>query len=125
MLPTGTQFIGHLTEFETLGPIRKAGAYLAIRLDAFDWRGRQYDIATSSIGYASRNHKRHNWAWIGGGTGVGASIGAIAGGGGGALIGAAAGAGAGTAGALITGRKQVRLAAETPLTFRLRYPIQM
>jgi hypothetical protein len=124
MLPAGTRFIGHLTESKPSGRL-KGRAILAVRLDAFDWRGRQYDIQTSSIARESRNHKRHNLAWIGGGGGVGAAIGAIAGGGEGALIGAAAGAGAGTAGALITGKKQVGMSAETPLTFRLRTPVQM
>jgi hypothetical protein len=124
ILPAGTRFIGHLTESKPSGRL-KGRAFMAVRLDAFDWRGRQYDIETSSIGRESRNHKRHNWGWIGGGAGVGAAIGAIAGGGGGALIGGAAGAGAGTAGALISGKKQVSMRAETPLTFRLRTPVQL
>jgi hypothetical protein len=56
---------------------------------------------------------------IGGGAGLGAIIGGIAGGGKGALIGGAAGAGAGTATAAITGKKDIRISAETHLTFRL------
>jgi hypothetical protein len=124
VLPAGTRFIGHLTESKPSGRL-KGRAIMAVRLDAFDWRGRQYDIETSSIGRASRNHKRHNLGWIGGGAGIGAAIGAIAGGGEGALIGGAAGAGAGTAGAVITGKKQVSMRAETPLTVRLRTPVQL
>ncbi len=46
-------------------------------------------------------------------------IGGIAGGGKGVLIGSAAGAGAGTAGAAYTGKKDIRVPAETSLTFRL------
>jgi len=56
---------------------------------------------------------------IGGGAGVGAVIGGIAGGGVGALIGSSVGAGAGTAGAAFTGKKDIRVPAETTLTFRL------
>ena len=48
---------------------------------------------------------------------MGAVLGGIAGGGKGALIGAAAGAGAGTATAAATGKQEIVLRAETPLTF--------
>jgi len=54
---------------------------------------------------------------------VGAAIGAIAGGGKGAAIGAAAGAAAGTAGAAATGKMDVRLPAESILTYRLATPV--
>jgi hypothetical protein len=47
-------------------------------------------------------------------------VGAVAGGGAGALIGAGVGSAAGATGAFITGRKNVRLPAETPLVFSLR-----
>ena len=50
-------------------------------------------------------------------------IGALAGGGKGALIGAPVGAGAGTAAAYFTGKKDVHLGAETPLTFELAEPV--
>ncbi len=124
LLPTGARFIGHLTESKPSSRL-KGRAVLAVRLDGLDWRGRSYRIETFDIVRATRGHKRHNFRWIAGGGGLGAAIGAIAGGGGGALIGAAAGAGGGTAGALITGKKQVHLSAETPLTFRLSAPITL
>jgi hypothetical protein len=41
------------------------------------------------------------------------------------LIGAGAGAGAGTAGAAITGKKEVAIAAETLLTFPLKSPVKL
>ncbi len=124
LLPAGARFVGHLTESKASGRL-KGRAVLAVRLDALDWRGRSYSVETFDIVRATRGHKRHDFRWIAGGGGLGAAIGAIAGGGGGALIGAAAGAGGGTAGALITGKKQVHLSAETPLTFRLRAPITL
>ena len=55
----------------------------------------------------------NNIAVIGGGSGLGAVIGALAGGGKGALIGAGAGAAAGTAGAAATGKREVGVAAES------------
>ena len=69
----------------------------------------------------SSGHKKRNWWFIGGGSAGGAGIGALAGGGTGALIGAGAGAAAGTTTALFTGKKNVRLPVETPMTFALRY----
>ena len=49
--------------------------------------------------------------------------GALAGGGTGALIGAGAGAAAGTGVAVLTGKKNVSIPAETLLTFALRDPL--
>ena len=73
----------------------------------------------------SASHKKRNGLLIGGGAGLGAAIGALAGGGKGALIGAGAGAGAGTVGAAATGRRQVGIGAETPLRFTLRSSVDM
>lgn len=124
LLPSGTRFVGHLTESKSSARL-KGRAVLAVRLDAIDWQGRLYGIRTTDIVYDTRGHKRHDFRWIAGAGGLGAVIGGIAGGGSGAVIGAAAGAGGGTAGALATGKKQVHLHAETPLTFRLRTPVQL
>ncbi len=122
LLPVGTQFIGHVTESKPSGDV-KGRAVLAVRLDSFEWHGRQYPIETSS--FESVSHKKKGFRWIAGGGGIGAVIGGIAGGGAGALIGGAAGAGAGTAGAFASGKRQVNLGAETPLTFTLRKPVQL
>ena len=72
-----------------------------------------------------RAHKHRNAALIGGGAAVGAAIGAIAGGGKGAAIGVLAGAGAGTAGAAATGKKEVTIAAETPMVFLVRGAVRL
>jgi len=76
-------------------------------------------VQTALVSRVTTGHKKRNLALIGGGTGLGASIGAIAGGGMGALIGAGAGAGAGTIGEAFTGKKQVRIPVESLLAFRL------
>jgi hypothetical protein len=122
LLPVGTHFTGHVTESKPSGNV-KGRAVLAVRLDAFEWHGRQYPIETSS--FESVSHKKKGLRWIAGGGGIGAVIGGIAGGGAGALIGGAAGAGAGTAGSFASGKRQVNLGAETPLTFTLRKPVQL
>jgi hypothetical protein len=124
LLPVGTRFIGHLTESKPSGRF-KGRAVIAVRLDGVIWHGHEYPLETASIARVSKGRKGHDLKWILGGGGGGAAIGAIAGGGEGALIGAGVGAGAGTVGALVTPRKQLHMSAETPLTFRLRRPVQL
>ena len=57
--------------------------------------------------------------YLGGGAVIGAIIGAVAGGGKGAAIGAATGAGAGAVGQTVTRGRNVRLPAESLISFRL------
>jgi hypothetical protein len=121
-VPRGTPFEGHVVtsaESERF----KGRAALALRLDSFTLRGVTYDVATNRPSRVSRGHKKHNWLWIGGGSGGGAAIGAIASGGTGALIGAGAGAAAGTVGAAFTGKRHVVLPVESPVTFALQAPV--
>ena len=124
LLPKGTRFRGHLTESKSSGRLR-GRASLALTLDSFDWNGKTYEVGTSSVVRASEDHKRRNIGLIGGGGGIGAAIGAIAGGAKGALIGAGAGAAAGTAGAAATGKRNIRLPVETPLTFTIRRAVEL
>jgi outer membrane lipoprotein SlyB len=100
-------------------------AVLTLTLDSFELSGKKYSVHTGSIDRVSAAHKKRNLTLIGGGAGLGALIGGLAGGGKGALIGAGAGAGAGTAGAAITGKKEVAIAAETLLTFPLKSPVKL
>ena len=94
-------------------------------LDSFRLRGREYRIDTSSVSRVSTAHKKRNLFLIGGGSGLGAAIGAIAGGGKGAAVGALAGGGAGTAGAAATGELHVRIAPESGLTFKLTHAVEL
>src|SRR5713101_5050705 len=57
--------------------------------------------------------------------GGGALIGGLAGGGKGAIIGGLIGAAAGTGGAGLTGNRDIKLPAETPLTFKLVDPLEI
>ena len=84
-----------------------------------------YPVATSTIERAEKGKGKRSAGFIGGGAGLGAIIGGIAGGGKGAAIGALAGGGAGTAGGALTGNKQIFLPAETLLTFRLQRPVHI
>ena len=98
-------------------------ARLQLALETVEVNGHEYDLQTTSRTRVGGNHKKRNWAFIGGGAGGGALIGAAAGGAKGALIGAPVGAGAGTVAAFLTGKKDIRLRPETPLTFELAQPV--
>ncbi|HEX5433211.1 MAG TPA: hypothetical protein VFY05_03150, partial [Candidatus Angelobacter sp.] len=82
-------------------------------------------ISTRAWSEKGKSQKKRDAVAIGGGAGLGALIGAVAGKGKGAAIGAAVGAGAGTAGAALTGQKQIVLKAETPLRFVLNQPLTL
>ncbi len=121
VIPKGAAVRGRVVEARESGRL-ETPARLRLALDSVEVGGKSYGIETSSISRSGASHKNRNLALIGGGAGLGATIGAIAGGGKGAAIGAAAGAGAGTATAAITGKKDIRIPAETVLTFRLTQP---
>jgi hypothetical protein len=121
VVPQGASFYGRVTQSKTSGRF-KGRAVLALKLDSFEINGQRHDIRSTNSTRISTGHKKHHLLWIGGGSGGGAAVGAIAGGGAGALIGAGAGAAAGTIGSAITGKRQVSLPAETPVTFTLQEP---
>jgi hypothetical protein len=98
-------------------------ARLQLELESASVNGQNYGVCTTSSRKVGGNHKKRNWARIGGGAGGGALIGALAGGGEGALIGGPVGAGAGTTPAFLTGKKDIHLRPETPLTFKLAEPV--
>ena len=124
IVPKGTPFVGTVVASKPSGRV-KGRAYLEVTLRSFRMDGVRYHVVTAPDTRVSGNHKKRNLALMGGGTGAGAGIGALAGGGAGALIGAGVGAAAGTTTAFFTGRKQVRLPAESELTFSLRSNVQV
>ena len=98
-------------------------AKLWLKINSIEVKGKTYTVTSSSSGQTGPSHNKRNVVAIGGGTALGATIGAIAGGGKGAAIGAAAGAGAGTAGAALTGKKDINYPPETKLRFALKAPL--
>ena len=120
----GVQVRGIVQEAKPSGRLKGRGR-LMLALESIDIHGRQTPIRTWSVTRVSSAHKKRNLALTGGGAGTGALIGALAGGGPGAAIGAGAGAAAGLTGAAVTGKKQVRIPAETMMTFRLHRAVHV
>ncbi len=74
-------------------------------------------VSTEPLRIDAKSHKVRNAEFIGGGAAAGALLGALVGGKKGAVVGAGVGAGAGTAGAYMTGKKEIVLPPETELVF--------
>jgi hypothetical protein len=87
--------------------------------------GGSVGISTSTITRDANSTKKKDAMKIGIGSGVGAAIGAIAGGGKGAAIGAAAGGGAGTGVVLGTHGDAAVIPSESVLHFTLRAPVRV
>jgi hypothetical protein len=124
IIPKDSRADGTVVDAKGLGKF-KGGALLAVKLDRVHTRWGTYPVETSSISQAEKGKGKRSAAFIGGGAGLGALIGGLAGGGKGALIGGLAGGGAGTAGSAFTGNKQIVLPAETLLTFRTQNAVRI
>src|SRR5467141_1159883 len=120
-IPQGAHAEGWVVDARQSGRLMgRARLQLALQSVAVDGNG--YYVRTTTSPRIGRDHKKRNLAWIGGAAG-GVVVGALAGGGTGALIGGPIGAGAGTTVALLTGKKDIKLAPETPVTFKLAEPV--
>jgi hypothetical protein len=122
LIPQGAHAEGIVVDAKPSGRLM-GRARLQLALQSVDVSGQPYDLRTTSSARIGRDHKKRNWAWIGGGAGGGALIGAAAAGGKGALIGGPIGAAAGTTVAFVTGHRNIKLRPETPLTFKLAEPL--
>lgn len=110
VIPQGTHVQGLVVDARPSGRLSRR-ARLQLALQSIELDGKTYSITTSNSLRQGGAHKKRNWAWIAGGAG------------GGALIGGPVGAGAGTAVAFFTGKKDIHLSPEVPLTFRLAEPL--
>ena len=101
------------------------GALLQLKLNSIQVDGEQMPVQTATFTQTLKGKGKRTGVMVGGGAGLGALIGGLAGGGKGALIGGAAGAGAGTAGTAFTGNKEIVLPAESAVSFKLTQPLKI
>jgi hypothetical protein len=104
VIPEGAEVSGMVIDAHPFGWLHGL-ARLNLALESVDVNGKSYEIHTAAA------DRVRGIALLGGGTS------------GGAFIGAPLGAGTGGAGLLLTGRKDIRIPAETHLTFRLTEPV--
>jgi hypothetical protein len=121
-IPKGARAEGVVTDAKAAGRF-KGGATLALELTSVTVNGKEHEIQTSGATMSSKGKGKRTAVMVGGGAAGGAAIGAVAGGGKGAAIGALIGAAAGTGGAGLTGNRDISLAAETALDFKLLQPV--
>jgi outer membrane murein-binding lipoprotein Lpp len=124
VVPVGAVVEGHVIVARRSGRLHHPGQ-LGLTLDRVTVDQQIILLNTSHIVARGKSHKRRNWGWIGGGTGGGAVIGALAAGGKGALIGSGIGAAAGTTTAFFTGKKDVTFGDERLLRFRLNREVSV
>ena len=122
VIPKGARAEGVVNEAKAAGRF-KGGAALSLTLTSVTVNGRDHEIQTSGATMSSKGKGKRTAVMVGGGAAGGAAIGAVAGGGKGAAIGALIGAAAGTGGAGLTGNRDITLAAETALDFKLLQPL--
>ena len=122
VIPAGTRVQGEVVDAKAMGHFA-GGALLELKLDSITVNGEQLPVRTATLTQTAKGKGKRTGLLIGGGAGVGAAIGAIAGGGKGAAIGALAGGGAGTAGSAYTGNKEIVLPAESAVAFALKAPL--
>ena len=113
----GTRVIGQVISVTSSGRLQRP-AMITVRLIAVDDNDARFQLRTGDLTVKEDSHAPRNILIIGGSAASGAVMGA-SGGGRGALLGGLLGAGAGTAGAYLTGKKEIVLPSETLLTFHV------
>jgi hypothetical protein len=124
LLTKGTKVRGRVIGVEDAGRV-KGRASIRLALTDIMQGNRMVPITTDTFTATADSSQTRDAEIIAGGAGVGAVIGAIAGGKKGAAIGAVTGGGTGTGVVLATKGKEIRYAPETRLSFTLANSVQM
>ena len=98
---------------------------LTLALVSISFNGQLVDVTSADVRTESASRGERSAGVVGGGTALGAIVGALAGGGKGAAIGAVSGAAIGGGAEVLTKGQTVKIPSETRLTFRLQTPVQL
>ena len=126
VIPRGAQanmVIRRINEGDTF-----SNGSLVLDLDSVRVNGRLYHVASTDVQARDANglgKNKRTGEMVGGGAVLGTLLGALSGGGKGAAIGAVAGAAAGGGVEVATKGHEIRVPAETLLTFRLDRPLEL
>jgi hypothetical protein len=126
VIPAGAKAQVVIKSLTQAGKI-KGQADLVLDLASVSIDGRQYALSTADLeekGRAGLGKNKRTAEFVGGGAAIGGVVGALLGGGKGAAIGAGVGAGGGTAAQALT-KGNIRVEAETILTFKLDAPLKV
>jgi hypothetical protein len=118
IIPAGSELRGRVVSAQRAGKV-KGRSYLAVSFDSVEVHGRVHRVSTNRLGVLGRSGAKKDAAIIGGGTGAGALIGAIADGKGGAVKGALIGGATGTGVVLATRGPEVVIPAGARYRVRL------
>ena len=124
IVPAGSQVVGKITQVAKSGKV-KGKAQMSITLTQLVVGGETYPIGTNTLSFEAQGTGGRDAKRIGIATGIGAAVGAIAGGGKGAAIGAAIGGGAGAGVTLATSGDEVEFPNEQRLSFKLEKGVEL
>jgi hypothetical protein len=122
--PRGTDVLTKLVEDRQSGKI-EGRTVLTLALVSISFNGQLVDVTSADVRTESASRGERSAGVVGGGTALGAIVGALAGGGKGAAIGAVSGAAIGGGAEVLTKGQTVKIPSETRLTFRLQTPVQL
>ncbi len=123
VIPKGS----HATLMATKG---ESADQVELALKSLTVNGHKYSVASDAVAHNAGGKEgvgknKRTVKYVGGGALAGTIIGAIAGGGKGAAIGALAGGAAGAGAQTLTKGKEVKIPAESVMTFRLNQDLQL